>query len=163
MPYHYPVLIGFRVFKNTRTSQKLMVGRPRNETTTWIFIELWMATNSWAFQKQALDREWSHLFCSRLWVGRSKGPKPVARKGTLLKTSAFQVVSPINNNLLCHNCPTYLSHKCPIPTSMLNFKLCVCWIFPHNEHPCASWCWGSPTWHTTPDKRHMWCCRCSEN
>ena len=72
-------------------------------------------------------------------------------KGTPLKTSPFffEYISQKNNNSLCHNCPTYLSHKCPIP--MYHYSLTThfmyVWKFPHNEHWCASWCWCSPTRH----------------
>ena len=47
---------------------------------------------------------------------------------------------PKSNNSLCHNCPTHLSHKCPIPISDYVFTshLIHVWKFSHNEHQCAS-------------------------
>ena len=35
---------------------------------------------------------------------------------------------------------------------MFNFTLHVCANFSRSEHWCASWCWCSPTRHTTPKK-----------
>ena len=46
---------------------------------------------------------------------------------------------------------------------LFNFTLCVCAKFSHGEHWCASWCWCSPTWHTSQvassQRSLMWCKR----
>ena len=84
-------------------------------------------------------------------------------KGTPLKTSIFWAYFQ-NSNLLCHNCPTHLSHECPPTKSqmfqsfipiMFNFTLHVCANSSHGEHWCVSRCWCFPTQHTTYMNIHV--------
>ena len=84
------------------------------------------------------------------------------------RLAIYEQISKRNSNLICHNCPTQLSHKCPpikpkMPTHwVINapfikpkmsyiitfyFILCVCANFSRGEHWCASQCWCSPTRH----------------
>ena len=94
-------------------------------------------------------------------LGRSKEPKPMVMWGperVLLWRPVFMSIS-ITYIVLCHNYPTHLSHKCPthlnhkqpilISHYVLTSHFVYVWKCSHNEYQYASWCWCSPTRHTT--------------